>query len=367
MTTRCLKLNRSQKKDTNSNNKKVAIIVSKLRIGGAEQFVITLAKALKKLGHDPHIIIFFNEIELPIPSEIPIHIFDYEKYRKYPRIFRQYVIPNAIDNFIIDKIGATDLVLSNLYSVDKFMARSTLPNVYLIVHNTLSKREKLSNKYLRRLKNTYLAKPCIGVSEGVSKDLQQLLGKNLSIKTIYDPVDIEKSINLAEAFIPPFENFLVNVSSFKPVKRQDKLLHAYAKSELKIPLVLVGDGEKRGETEALAHKLNINHKVHFIGNTTNPYPYIKNATAMVISSDVEGLNISMLEAIVLGIPVISTNCPSGPSEVLPERNLCPVEDIKALAQQMQKVVVDPESYIISLAEHFYPDYAAQQYLSLIKD
>lgn len=349
----------------NKNTKTIILAIPSLNIGGAEQFVITLAKALVKAQHNVHIFLLRDEIELPVPKDIPIHIFPYDSYRKIPRFMRKKIIAKAIDTFIVKNIGAPDLLLSNLKSIDQFLAYSHLDNVYLVVHNTLSKLHSMSPKSLKQLKDIYLSKPCIGVSEGVTTDLPILLGQTVNITTIYDPVDVEKAQNLSELFIPPYQDYLINVSTFKIAKRHDVLLEAYAKSKLSMPLVLVGDGTERKMCENLAAKLNIADRVYFIGLTSNPYPYIKHATAMVISSDFEGLNIAMLEAISLGTSVISTACPSGPPEVLPSKNLVPVGDTEALAQKMLEVIYNPKDFIVALEEKFYPDYAAKQYLKLI--
>lgn len=347
------------------SKKKIVIAISCLRIGGAEQFVITLAKSLKHLEHDVHILILHDVIELSLPEDIPLHIFPYDIYRKIPRFMRKKIIAKAIDNFILKNIGKPDLVLSNLKSMDQFLAYSQLDDVYLVVHNTLSKLHSISPRSLKQLKETYLAKPCIGVSNGVTIDLPILLERPINITTIYDPVDIEKAEDLAFEFIPPYQEYIVNVSTFKMAKRHDILIQAYAESQLDCPLVLVGDGIERETCEHLAWQLGVSDRVHFIGMTANPYPYIKHAAAMVISSDFEGLNIAMLEAIALNTPVISTACPSGPPEVLPPHHLVPVGDIEALAQKMQQVTSNPEDFKIPLAQKFYPEYAANQYLALI--
>lgn len=349
----------------NKDPKTIILAIPSLNIGGAEQFVITLAKALKKSQHHVHILLLRDEIKLPVPSNIPVHIFPYDNYRKIPRFMRKKIIARAIDAFIIKNIGAPDLLLSNLKSIDQFLAHSDLDNVYLVVHNTLSKLHSMSSRSLKQLKDIYLSKPCIGVSQGVTTDLPILLEQAIDITTIYDPVDVQKAEDLSALFVPPYQDYLINVSTFKMAKRHDLLIEAYAKSNLNIDLVLVGDGVERPASEALAKQLDVADCVHFVGLTTNPYPYIKNALAMVISSDYEGLNIAMLEAISLGTPVISTACPSGPPEVLPSKNLVPVNDTEALSQKMLAVVDNPEKFVIALEEKFYPDYAAVQYLELI--
>lgn len=350
---------------SNGSSKTIILAIPSLSIGGAEQFVITLAKAFKKTGHNVHILLLRNEIKLPVPSEIPVHVFPYDRYRKIPRFMRKKIVAKALDAFILKNMGKPDLLLSNLKSIDQFLAYSNLDNVYLVVHNTLSKLHSLSSRSINQLKEIYLSKPCIGVSKGVTEDLPILLEKPISMITIYDPVDIEKAQDLSLAFIPPYRNYLVNVSTFKMAKRHDLLIEAYAKSGLNVPLVLVGDGEERHACEQLVQKLGITERVHFIGLTSNPYPYIKHATSMVISSDFEGLNISMLEAIAIGTAVISTACPSGPPEVLPSDNLVPINNSEALAKKILAVTKNPERFVVELDQKFHPEYAATQYLKLL--
>lgn len=351
------------------SSKNIVLAISKLRIGGAEQFVITLAKAFQRLGHQPHILLLYSQIDLPVPAEIPVHIFDYQKYRKLPKFLRSHFVPKALDKFITNKIGTPDLVLSNLESFDKYLCYSQLSNVYLIIHNTFSKRYTITPRKLLYFKSIYLKKPCVGVSYGASEDLKQLFDTpTRHIPTIYDPIDYEKVQTLATAFVPEFSDYLINVGNFKPAKRHDRLITAYALSQVENPLVLVGDGDLRQSAEQLAQRLGVAHRVHFVGKTDNPYPYLKNALGKVISSDVEGLNIAMLEAIGLGIPVISTACPSGPPEVLPTKNLVPLaEDIqdRQLSELIKMLVANPQQFKIDLKLNFMPEFAAKRYLDLI--
>lgn len=348
--------------------KKVVLAISSLQGNGAERFVLTLAKALKDSGHEPHVVYFRKIIELPLVEDIQYHYFPFEKYRIIPKFLRTGIVAKAFDDFILKHIGQPDLVLSNLYPIDVILARSKLPNVHMVIHNTTSEeyKGKLTPKFIQKLSKVYLSKPCVGVSEGVTQDFKLLFGQTSPIITIYNPVDVENIKSAAEEYIPDIDGpYIVNVGKFKAQKRHDVLIRAYAKANINEKLVLVGAGRLKKQTEQLVKELNIEDKVIFAGFKKNPYPYMKHAKFMVLSSDFEGLGLVILESIVLGIPVISTDCPSGPSEILSENQLVPVGDIDALSLKINQTVNNLDRYSVVLAKPFTQEYAVAEYLQLM--
>ncbi len=144
------------------------------------------------------------------------------------------------------------------------------------------------------------------------------------------------------------------------------LIRAYAKSKVSIPLVLVGKGELLEENQILAKELGVSNNIIFTGFQKNPYPFIKNSSLMVVSSDFEGFSIAILEALALDIPIISTNCPSGPDEVLSQHQLVEVNNVKALAAKIKEATQTPALFTKELEAEFYPQNVAKKYLSLIK-
>lgn len=349
------------------DKKKVVLAIFTLQGNGAERFALTLAKGIVQAGHEAHIVYFKDIIDLPVPEEVKLHFFDYQKYRAIPKFMRTGFAARAFDKFVLKHIGTPDLVLSNLYPVDFILAHSQLPNVHLVIHNTMSLEyaDRLNPTLLAQLKKTYLAKPCVGVSEGVTQDFKQLFGEQSRICTIYNPIDVVEVQRTAEEFIPEYQDYIVHVGKFKQQKRHDILIQAYAKANVPQKLVLVGTGELMDASKKLVQDLNIADKVIFTGFQKNPYPLIKHARLMVVSSDFEGLGLVILEALALRVPVISTNCPSGPSEILSKENLVVVGDIEALAQKIKDVQV-LASYKTDLKEEFYPEFAVAKYLTLIK-
>ena len=346
---------------------KIVLAIFTLQGNGAERFALTLAKGLVDAGHEAHIVYFKNIIDLPVPENIQLHFFDYQKYRVIPKFMRTGFAARAFDKFVLKNIGVPDLVLSNLYPVDFVLAHSQLPNVHLVIHNTTSQEyaKQLTPQFIEQLKKIYLAKPCIGVSEGVTQDFRQLFGGKSQIKTIYNPIDVDVVRNAANEFIPEYQDYIVNVGKFKQQKRHDILIKAYAKANVPQKLVLVGTGELMETSKQLVKELKIEDKVIFAGFQKNPYPFIKNAKLMVVSSDFEGFSIAILEALALDTPIISTDCPSGPNEVLPSNHLVLVQDIDALANKVEEALVDTTSYTIGFDQKFLPVQTAREYLALI--
>ena len=155
-----------------------------------------------------------------------------------------------------------------------------------------------------------------------------------------------------------------HVGSLTTVKRHDLLLKAYALSKQASPLLIIGKGPLEDAIHAQIIEFQLEEKVTLVGFTDNPYPYIKSATGLILSSQSESLPTVILEAFSLGTPVISTDCPCGPREMLPELNLAPTDDPVSLAKKIDQLVERPEDFCASLPSQFSEEHIINQYLSL---
>ena len=348
--------------------KTIVLAVFSLQGGGAERVVQTLARTMNAMGHQAHIVVFKDDIDHDLDPEVPIHRFPYRLWRSLPRKIRGKVAAMAFYRFVKKHIGVPDLVLSNLFPVDLILSHSQLPNVHFVMHSTASHEYALGGQQdaeLEKLRRIYSGKKCICVSKGVEEDMQALFGKSLETRTIYNPVEPALIQRQAGEPVPPRKDYIVNVGKFKKAKRHDRLLHAYAQAKTPYDLLLVGSGPLLGETKALAQSLGIADRVHFVGFQKNPFPLIKAARFMVVSSEYEGLNMTILEAIALGVPVISTDCPSGPAEILPTQNLVsPPDNIEALSARMTEASDNPERFRIDFPEKFDAKAVTRAYMSL---
>lgn len=354
------------------SNNIVVLTIFSLQGGGAERFVLTLAEGFRQLGYEPHIICFKKQIDYDNVSS-PVHFLDYQSVRWLPKSLRHPLFAKRFDNYVHKHIcNNPALVLSNLWQVDQTLKYSQLPNRVFVIHNTLSK-EKQVHTYLsdEKLKNVYQHQHIATVSQGVLEDFVKIVPDTLSVTAIHNPIDQQsifvqaKQTSIVEQYPELCQGYLVHVGKFKQQKNHQLLLQAYALTDRLLPLVLIGQGGLQLECEALVKTLGIEDKVWFMGFHPNPYPWIASATGMVLSSIYEGFGIVIAEALALGVPVISTDCESGPSEILPAANLVPVNDAEALAKKMTQLMHHPSSFSHPFDEKLLPKSVAQRYLSLV--
>ncbi|MCY7368891.1 MAG: glycosyltransferase, partial [Chamaesiphon sp.] len=135
-------------------------------------------------------------------------------------------------------------------------------------------------------------------------------------------------------------------------------------------LMILGEGDLRGELEAEINSLGIGADVSLPGFVQNPYAYMHNSSAFVLSSRWEGLPTVLIEAMACGCAVVATNCPSGPEEILAGGKygmLVPIENADALAAAMIKTLDQPidQATSIDRGMYFSTERAVSDYLDLL--
>lgn len=264
------------------------------------------------------------------------------------------------------------------------LAGNAIP-VIATVHNTLSvevanaKRSRIRAQ-LDVVRRFYPhADYLVSVSRGVAVDLTKILGDDGKICTIYNPVvsaDIE--IKAAQPLHHPWFSgeeppVVLAVGGFKPQKDFFTLFRAFAIARKKrhLRLLVLGEGKLRGALTALAADLGITGDLDMPGFVDNPYQYMARASLMVVSSIFEGLSMVLIEALACGCPVVSTDCPNGPAEILDQGRfgtLVPVNDEEKLAAAILLSIDSAcdKGRLINRAHDFTVEQATRQYLELIE-
>ena len=152
------------------------------------------------------------------------------------------------------------------------------------------------------------------------------------------------------------------------------LIRAFAevRSQLDVRLIILGEGPQRKQIVDLINNLNIEETVSLPGWVDNPYSFMAKADLFVLSSSKEGCPNVLLEALACGCPVVSTDCPSGPSEILDHGRwgrLVPVNDQTALAEAIVATLEDDtnQDALRQRAEQFSAENMIEKFETLIRE
>jgi glycosyltransferase involved in cell wall biosynthesis len=222
------------------------------------------------------------------------------------------------------------------------------------------------------------AKGIVAVSHGFAKEVSGITGLDLKkISTIYNPVVSKELIRQSKKEVEHqwFKEkefpIILGVGRMVPQKNFSLLIRAFARvnKDRLCKLVILGDGKERHHLQQLVHAYDLSNHVDFPGFVDNPYAYMARADIFVLSSDVEPLGNVLIEALACGCPVVSTDCPSGPAEILQHGQygpLVPVNDEKALAEAILSVLNNPPDslWLKERSMDFTVDKAAAAYLRI---
>jgi glycosyltransferase involved in cell wall biosynthesis len=179
----------------------------------------------------------------------------------------------------------------------------------------------------------------IAVSEGVREDLvQSFAARPAATRRIYNPYDLARIEADGHATAPMTlpDSFIVSAGRLVPSKNFAQLIEAYLASSLKDALVILGEGPERGRLEAIVRGAGAADRILLPGYLENPFAVMSRARFFVSASLNEGFPNALAEAMALGAPVVATDCPSGPAEILADMVKA---DLSALMQAPYGILV----------------------------
>ena len=356
-----------------------ALIITNLRGGGAEKTMIRLAAALAACGHRAALILLEHRIEPDLPAGLEVHALTQPSARlkkgllgKLRAAWRLRALHAGLD------LGPHAVTISTLPFADEVVSLAHLPNTWYRIANTLSAEADMlaqrdPNRAARRLKKyrrLYEGRNLIAVSAGVEADLRQRLGLHQAhIVTIHGGYNLD-ALRLASMRMDPEvpdEPFILHVGRFMPQKRHDLLFEAFRLAELPHRLVLLT--QPSPALQDMIARYGLTYRVTVAGFRPNPYPWMRAADLLVLCSQREGMPNVLVEALACGSRVLSTDCPSGPREVLRgplARWLVPCDDAGALAAAMHRVLGAPPPGPEAVPQEFTEARMVQAYTRLAR-
>ena len=365
------------------NTHKILFILHDIGGGGAERVFINIANGFISKGIPVEILVGRENVKYPalLDPKIPITVAGcknlvdnlwklpaYIKGKDYTHIF------TASDTYSVACV-----ILKKVFN----LKHKTIATLHYDLPNQISILPRLNQIYMT-LTNKYFianADKIVAVSKGVGAGFEAVIKKKLdNLITIYNPVFDGKITGLAkedvsDSFFLNGKITLINVGKLvNNPKNQESLLYTLQillnESPGKFQLILLGEGADKNKFVSISEELHISDAVHFVGFQSNPYKYIAQSSLLVHSSLTEGFGNVLVEALALGINVVSTDCPCGPREILEDGKygwLCKMSDPADMAITIKKALqnLKKEEILIQYAQKFNNENIVTQYLDLL--
>lgn len=349
---------------------KISIFLYSMSGGGAERVMSYLLPYLKKKGHEVVLVLMNDKLAYPIPNDVPLYYLEKSKGNeaglfkflklpwlawKYARLLKQVQITHS---FSLLTRPCYINIMARWFTHHPFKLMVSERNYPSLQYGYGDAQSKINSFLVKKL----YPKADLVVSNAHASALDLVENFNVAAantRVIYNPIDLEK-INAITArsdfFDPGFTN-LVSIGRLQVVKNQQLLIQAIAPFE-KVRLYIFGAGELRQPLEEQIKELNLTERVFLMGFEPNPFQYLKAADLFVFGSNHEGFPNVLLEAMACGLPILSTNCKSGPDEIM-ELEHSKTDDIMVTDYGVLTPVGDVDLFTKGLAyclEH--PEYLA---------
>ncbi|MFD1607118.1 glycosyltransferase [Oceanobacillus luteolus] len=330
--------------------RKVLFFLYSLSGGGAERTVVNIINNLDKDKYSVVLVLASDNnsdyLDL-LDNNIEVKVLKIKRLRFSLFKLRNCIIKENPD-ILFSTINGNNIIML----LAKFLSFKKIPTIIREASNrTQSGSVTHVNRILTKVLYNRLSTKIIALSEGVKYDLVNNFHINENkIVQIYNPVEVDKIIELSGEEITDLhkndgEKLIVTVGRMAEAKDHRTLIRAFSilSKKIKAKLIIVGRGEHEKELKVLSNELGLGNSVQFIGFKKNPYKYMKAADVFVLSSRWEGFGHVIVEAMSTGTPVISTDCNSGPREIIQENKygvLVPVGGVEELSESLVELLSD---------------------------
>lgn len=360
----------------------VCILLPNLNAGGAERVTLTLAQEFVKQGIQLDLVLgtATGDLLADVPDGVRIVDLGTPRLRGMLGAFVRYLRarrPTAV-LAVMQEMNCIAVVARKLSGIDCRLVLSE--------HTHASAHIKaLPNRRGRWFMGSAIrycyprSDMIVAVSDGVANDLRQNIGLQALSEVIHNPVDVDAltakaALSIDHPWLSGAQEMpvLISVGNFKLAKDFSTLIKAFAllHGQRHLRLIILGDGAERLQLEKLARNLGVEDDITFPGFVLNPWAWMARANLFVSSSRWEGFPMVLVEALALGLPVVATDCPSGPAEILDSGKygrLVRTGDPAALAEAITWSLEQPgnRQLLIARARGFAPDKAAERYLAAL--
>ncbi len=337
-----------------SQQQRLAVFLPALNGGGAERTMLNLARGIAERGYAVDLVL--AQGKGPYLNDVPrsVRLIDLKAYGTFASLPRLISYLNKMQ----PEVMISALCRANIVALWARRMAGVSTRIVVSERNTLSCWAKKSQAWHMKLtllmaRHVYhWADAVTSVSKGVADDLSQMT--NISrehIQVIYNPIVTPEMQRKMQAPLdhPWFQRgeppVVLSVGSLTEQKDFRTVIQAFARVRKKhvVRLLIFGEGRQRPELEKLIAELGIGQDVSLPGWVENPYPFMVRAALFVLCSRWEGLPGVLIEALFCGAPLVATDCPSGPREILADGKygkLVPVGDIAALGRSIEAALGD---------------------------
>lgn len=349
--------------------------ISRLATNGPSFSRIRLAQALRKRGHDVTILTFSPKADIEIPDGVHVESVDRPTDRHPRSYFGRLRLAMSLRRWFKKETARRpiDFFSSSLSGTDRIVAGAGIQNAQYWIHIATSqllsdaRSTRQRHRRLRMFRHLYHDQQIIGVSQGVIDDMAALGVTPRTSRRLYNgyDVDVIRTKASEDPSDLPRERFMLYAGRFAGPKRLDVLFDAVSQIQTDVVLALLTESSQ--DLLELIERHQLKDRVRVLGFRDNPYPHMKAAELLVLSSDREGFPNVLVEALICGTPVISTNCSSGPSEILTAEYsqwLSPTGDAEALATNIRRALSGDYEIAPWLYERFTLDAAVNELESI---